>query len=61
MMGVIKDYPAKECDYNLDCVNCEDIEECYHLASMRCNSEWAESVDYCGCKSEEEFWEMLFD
>lgn len=46
-------------DHN--CRNCHCIDECYSLANNKCNSEWAESIDYGGCDSEEEFWEQLFD
>ena len=46
---------------NFECENCEYKEECYSLANQRCNSEFAESVNYGGCNSEEEFWEQLFE
>jgi hypothetical protein len=45
----------------MNCSNCVDIEDCYREANTRCNSEFAKSIDYGGCDSEEEFWEMLFD
>lgn len=51
----------EECDYNMDCKNCECIEECHMKANNRCNSEFAESIGYGGCDTEEKFWEQLFD
>jgi hypothetical protein len=59
----ISDYISQnECEYhNMNCSNCVDIEDCYREANTRCNSEFAKSIDYGGCDSEEEFWEMLFD
>jgi hypothetical protein len=65
MADLITDYISeRECKENLigndyDCVNCENIEECHMEASIRCSSEWAESVDYGGYDSEDEFWENL--
>ena len=62
---LITDYISKrECKEDLigndyDCVNCRNIEECYMEANSRCNSEWAESINYGGYDSEEEFWENL--
>ena len=45
----------------MDCTSCDCIYECYMKANNRCNSEFAESIDYGGYDSEEEFWEQLFD
>ena len=65
MAGLIIDYISKrECKEDLigndyDCVNCGNIEECYMEANSRCNSEFAESINYGGYDSEEEFWENL--
>ena len=65
MADLITDYISKrECKedligYDYDCVNCINIEECYMEANSRCNSEWAESINYGGYDSEEEFWENL--
>lgn len=63
---ITDDISEKECkrnamgnDYN--CVNCHHIEQCHMEANSRCNSEWAESINYGGCDTEEEFWEQLFD
>ena len=62
MSELISDYTSHdECDYDMKCKNCECINECYIEANNRCNSEWAESIDYGGYSSEEEFWEQLFD
>lgn len=67
MMDLIIDYiTPKECRNknslvdNFDCKNCECIEECYFKANDICNSEYARSVNYGGCSSEDEFWEHLF-
>lgn len=65
MADLITDYISKrECKEDLigtdyDCVNCGNIEECYMEANSRCNSEFAESINYGGYDSEEEFWENL--
>lgn len=66
MADFISDYISKqECEdimaNNHDCKNCSCIDDCYGLANNKCNSEWAESIDYGGCDSEEEFWEQLFE
>jgi hypothetical protein len=61
MEDIITSYTSKnECNYGMQCVHCKDIEDCYNRASDRCNSEFAESVNYGGCNSETEFWEDLF-
>ena len=65
MADLIIDYISKrECKEDLigndyDCVNCGNIEECYMEANSLCNSEFAESINYGGYDSEEEFWENL--
>ena len=51
----------EECDNDFDCKNCCDYDSCFITANSRCNSEFAESIDYGGYDSEEEFWEQLFD
>lgn len=43
---------------NYDCSNCCEIEECYYDAVSIENSLYAESIDYGGYDSEEEFWEQ---
>ena len=62
MSEFISDYIIPdECDNDMNCKNCTEVDACYMRANNRCNSEWAESIDYGGCSSEEEFWEQLFD
>ncbi len=46
---------------NFDCEKCSYKEECLSLANQRCNSKFAESIDYGGYDTEEEFWENLLD
>jgi hypothetical protein len=61
MSDMIAKYHLKDnCDYNVNCMDCSDIEECYNIASDRCNSEYAKSINYGGYGSEKAFWEMLF-
>lgn len=61
MIETIKEYSG-DCGV-CDCENCdiEQIEKCYYKANDICNDTFAESIDYGGCDSEEEFWEQLFD
>ena len=62
MSDLISDYTSSdECDNDMNCKDCINIDECYMRANNRCNSEWAESIDYGGYDSEEEFWKQLFD
>lgn len=62
MADLITDYISeRECKEDIigndyDCVNCENIEECYMKANSRCNSEFAENINYGGYDSEEEFF-----
>ena len=49
-----------ECLNNYNCKNCGNIEECYWEAISRENSSYAESLDYGGYDSEEEFWDQTF-
>lgn len=62
MMQVIKD-ELSNCDNEIEynCSNCCDIEECYSKACDKANHEFAESCDYGGLDSEEEFWSDLLD
>lgn len=48
-----------ECVNDHNCEYCCDLEQCYFKVNIRLNSEYAESIDYAGCDSEEEFWEQL--
>ena len=67
MKYLIKDYITEdECSYNGDgeiygCESCSNFEECYMDCNMRCNSEYAKSIDYGGYSNEEEFWGQLMD
>lgn len=67
MSDLITDYISKrECSEDLignnyNCIQCDNIETCYIIANSRCNSEFAENINYGGYDSEEEFWEALFD
>ena len=47
----------EKCINNYDCSTCCEIEECYYDAVSIENSLYAESIDYGGYDSEEEFWE----
>lgn len=50
-----------ECDNDreFDCANCCDLEECFSKASIKSEHEFAESINYGGYDSEEEFWDEL--
>lgn len=64
-MELIKEYITEEectfdCDNEVfDCESCSNFDECYMKAEIRCNTEFAESVDYGGYNTEEEFWEQI--
>ena len=60
MIDVIND-ELTECEFNMnfDCKSCSELETCYFKASTKSNHEFAESIDYGGYDSEEEFWENL--
>ena len=65
MKYLIMDYINEdECQENNDgvlygCEICSNFEECYINANMECNIEYAESINYGGYDSAEEFWEEL--
>ena len=67
MVDFISDYiSSRECNEeivgnDMNWKTCDYIGDCYITANNRCNSEYAESIDYGGYDSEEEFWEQLFD
>lgn len=67
MIDLIKEYlTIEDCEMlsggnNFDCENCECSDECCSLANRRCDSEYADSVSYGGCDTEEEFWEQMLD
>lgn len=43
------------------CKTCSSLEVCYHLANQKCDSQFAENINYGGYDTEEEFWENLLD
>ena len=61
MIKVINEYGG-DCEI-CNCENCdiEQIEECYYKANDICNDTFAESIDYGGYDSADEFWENLLD
>ena len=70
MINIIKDYiTRKDCnkisgrfDSELfNCSECTDKDVCVAIATNRCNSDFAESINYGGCRNEEEFWGQLFE
>lgn len=42
-----------------NCEQCNDAETCYMEALRICNNAFAESIDYGGWDTEEEFWDNL--
>ncbi len=48
-----------ELDDNFKCEECPELERCYYKASTKLSHEFAESLDYGGYDSEDEFWENL--
>ena len=63
--SLIMDYITKEeCEYICDdiqfnCHSCSCFEECYMKSCERCNCDFAESVNYGGYNTEEDFWEQI--
>ena len=43
----------------IGCYKCSYLEDCYHIAIKRQDSEWAKLINYGGYDTEEEFWEEL--
>ena len=43
------------------CNECVFLENCYQVAKQREDGDWAKSIDYAGCDTEEEFWETLLN
>ena len=43
------------------CYDCSFLNECYHVAKQREDSEWAKLINYGGYAKEEEFWEELLN
>ena len=64
-IGLIREYiTEKECNYEcgyevFDCKSCSNFEECYMKAEIRCDADFAESVDYGGYNTAEDFWEQF--
>ena len=42
-----------------DCMDCGDLEFCYTVALQKLNHEYAESLDFGGYDTEDEFWEQI--
>lgn len=42
-----------------ECEECSELEQCYYKAFTKSSHEFAESLDYGGYDSEDEFWENL--
>lgn len=65
MKDLIKEFiTEEECNYDCDdemfnCESCSNFEECCMKAEIRCNVEFAESVDYGGYNTAEDFWEQI--
>lgn len=43
------------------CSECDFLNNCYHIARQREDSEWVKSINYGGYANEEEFWEELLN
>lgn len=48
-----------ELDKNFKCEECSELEQCHYKASTKLSHEFAESLDYGGYDSEDDFWENL--
>ena len=55
----VDELTESECDNNVRCEECSEFEQCYYKASTKSSNEFAESLDYGGYDSEDEFWENL--
>lgn len=61
----IKEYITEnECVYMydnavFDCDSCSCFEDCYIKSCEKCNSEFADSVNYGGYDTKETFWEQV--
>ena len=61
---IMEHITEQECCYMMSdnlfaCDSCDNFEDCYMNACEKCNQEFAESIDYGGCNTEEEFWEQF--
>jgi len=60
MLDIIESECMREDTCPVDnCQKCNEIEECYTKAVIVSNQTFAESIDYGGYDSEEEFWDNL--
>lgn len=60
MVGLIDAYDVEydNCE-RIGCCECSYLEDCYHIAIKRQDSEWARLINYGGYDTKEEFWEEL--
>lgn len=42
-----------------ECLDCSEIEFCHSMAVQQMSHEFAESINYGGYDTEEEFWEQI--
>lgn len=56
---IVGELPECEFDEDFKCEACCELQYCYHKASTKLSHEFAESLDYGGYDTEEEFWENL--
>ncbi len=45
----------------IGCSDCSYLENCYHVARQKEDSEWARLINYGGYDNEDEFWDELLD
>jgi hypothetical protein len=53
-------YYIDDCDDDYDCENCLMLEECCTKAMQISNHNYAESLDFGGYNTEEDFWEQIY-
>ena len=56
---ITNEFSECEMDDGFNCEKCCNLEQCYHKSSTKSSHEFAESLDYGGYDTEEEFWENL--
>lgn len=56
---ITNEFSECEMDESFNCGKCFNLEQCYYKASTKSSHEFAESLDYGGYDTEEEFWENL--
>ena len=60
MIELIDTYDVEYDDCGgIGCEECSFLEDCYHVAIRRQDSEWARLINYGGYDTEEEFWDEL--